>query len=117
MAETHRGLERESPRRRLVHRPRPETLDELVHGALERGGTEAGDDDGEVRTRVESARKTRDGGGTRETRVAEGGGGWKTESAGERRDVNNVGTAARARTLGANSMTMHSLFGSAMKDS
>ena len=30
--------------------------------------TEAGDDDGEVRTRVESARKTRDGGGTRETR-------------------------------------------------
>ena len=29
-----------------------------------------------------------------------GGGGWKTESAGERRDVNNVGTAARAHLGG-----------------
>ena len=61
-----------------VHRPRPETLDELVHGALERGGTEAGDDDGEVRTRVESVRKREDWRDEGDARVAEGGGGWKT---------------------------------------
>ena len=71
----------------------------------------------EFRTRAESVRTTRDGGETRETRESGGGGGGDGNRADALQPSQQRRDRGGARTLGANSMTMHSLFGSAMKDS